>query len=216
MRGVDPNGKVWDDPSVDAAIFDAFRHIQRDFNLDLDACKGSFSLVTVPGQQEYPISGLASDFVQLRDVIDATGMLLQPDDKENLYSQGFYNLIGQQIALPSRRYFFNGNIGLYPTPSTVQTLMCFYRKSLPLPTSDGVTLSPLPVDFDRAIGLLGAYYLWSQPQNGYPQGAIKMENQYRHDELPSLKAVYAIQDRKNAYWGVKRRKYSVFNDKTSY
>jgi len=151
----DPNDKIWSLSTKEAAINNAYFHLQKDGNFRWPENEATTTQATTAGTAEY---SLPSDFIRLDLAQDSTALgELTPTSKSIVMRNGAGS--GQ----PSSYYLFADKIGFYPTPDGGYTINLLYRKKLP--TMTAVVDCAFPADFDAAIVRMAAYIIWSTTKN---------------------------------------------------
>lgn len=180
MKNVDPNGKVWDDTAVTAALNNGYAKVQAAGTYAWPENQATGSVVFVGGVAE---AALPADFVSLRTLRSSWN--LSAGSKED-----FFNVDPTQTGVPYAYYLEGANLGLFPTPASGGTVAILYNKVLPALT-DSVG-SALPVAFDIAIAKAAAYHILS----GSPRFAVEAQNKLAEFNLEMNKlAFYRFRDR---------------------
>ncbi len=177
MKNMDPNGKVWDDPAMDRAVNDGYRMVQKMGTYAWPANQATGTVSVVAGTQEHD---LPADFVSLR-AVRATSWGLSLGYKEDFFNQS------QQQGTPYAYYLEGSKIGLYPIPSSGDTLQLLYNKRLATLTSSQD--SQFSDAYDTAIAKAAAYAILS----GSPRFAREAQNKLA--ELQTEIATLTMQDR---------------------
>ena len=152
---IDRLWKVWDDSEWNDAIWGAIEEVQNYGNFRLQENNATTTFNTVVDQAEYDISTSITD-LQGINVVEFDNVTLDTITYEDVIMDNETIPTGT----PTNYYIYNNKIGLYPTPSVVDTVTVVYNKKLTLPTDDADE-SPLSSEYDRAIILYAQYTLLS-------------------------------------------------------
>jgi hypothetical protein len=148
MKNMDPNGKVWDDSSVDASVNQGLLEVQKRGNFAWPLNSASSSVAVVAGTQEY---ALPADFIRMNTIAN-TPWSVSNVEKADVFGQS-------TSGVPSKYYLDGANIGFYPLPSSSATVPFMYWRQLPTVTSSVDCV--LPSRYDVAIAKAASYYLLS-------------------------------------------------------
>ncbi len=169
MKNMDPNGRVWSDSQVDAAVNDGQRRVQLSGNYAWPANSASATVTQVPRGE----SDLPADFARVR-VVKYGASKLDRVEKDDVFGE-------TASGLPAYYYVDGGKMGFSPLPSMAGSVSLLYWKALPTIT-DLVDCS-LPSDFDRAIAKAAAYYLLAGTPR-YAQAAAGKLAEYNLELAP--------------------------------
>ena len=149
---IDPNGKVWSDPTLNQFINSAYFQLQKDGSFNWRENDGNYSFSLTSGTQEY---SLPTGFIRT-DLVRYNGTELTSTSKVALKRQ--YSSFAS--GTPSKYYLNGGYIGLDVVPNVTGTLDIDYRKQLTAFTADA-DVSSFPETMDNAMVKYGAYLAWS-------------------------------------------------------
>lgn len=162
---IDPNGKVWNDTTLDQFINSAYFQVQKDWNFNWSENDGNYSFSLTSGTQEY---ALPTGFIRT-DLVRYAGTELFPTSKVDL--KRIYSSFVS--GTPSRYYVNGGFIGLDVIPNVTGTLDIDYRKQLTAFTSDSDN-SSFPETMDDVMTKYGAYLAWSTTKGNEQTAQLKL------------------------------------------
>lgn len=187
---IDPNGRVWNDTTLERAIGDAIDQIESDGNYDWHFNNAENSENTVIGQSGYD---LPDNFVRLEnDTVLYNSAELYPID----YNFGWKNNYFSTNGTPSNFALWGDKIYLGKAPDAIQTLKYLYKKK----QTPMVALSDdsgLPSGFDTACIKWAAYLCWSTIE-GKENKAISAAQDYQ-EAMKGLFAQYLGRRDSNTY-----------------
>lgn len=151
---IDPNGRVWNDSTLDNALNDAVLQIESDGNFDWHFNNAENSESSVVSQAGYD---LPDDFVRIENdaVLYDSGEIRLMD-----YNYAWKNKYFETDGTPSIFSIWANKIYLGFRPNSIKTLKYLYKKKLTEMTADAND-SGLPNEFDTAIVKWAAYLCWS-------------------------------------------------------
>lgn len=200
---IDTQKNVWSDDTLNNYLNDSYSRIQRDGDYDWQETMGGNQLTTTAsGTQEYT---LPSDNARL-DLIRFNGNELFYTTKIATKRMDTTNI---STSTPSHYYIESGIIGLWPIPTTAQTLDIDYRKRLTRLSSDSDTID-FNEDFDQAVINFASYLAW----NGYRGGEEKAANELAayQIELDKLLQTYLIFSQENLKFNTQIANYSAYDN----
>lgn len=164
---IDTQKNIWSDDTLTGYINDAYSRVQRDGDYDWQETMGGNALTTtVSGTQEYslPSDNARLDLVQFNgnELFYTTKVATKRKDSTTVSS-----------STPSNYYVESGIIGLWPIPTSAQTLDLDYRKRLTTLSSDSDTID-FNVDYDQAIVNFAAYLAWNGYRNSEDKGQFEL------------------------------------------
>lgn len=168
---IDPNGRVWDDNTLNRNIETARRKIQQDGNYDWHFNDGEdTSITTSIGTAEYT---LPTGFVRLESVKYDT-WVLQPTTKSYLKKTNSSLAVNGK---PVYYYLLGSKIGLFQRPDEAKTLDFTFRKKLAAFTAD-TSVEEMDDEFIEAIVQYACYLSWADIQ-GREDKAVQAMQGYR-------------------------------------
>lgn len=199
---IDPNGKIWNDNTLNAFIQQAQYQVQQDGNYDWTFNQdGTNTQSTVASQATY---SLPSDFGRL-ELVKYNNQQLKPTTLRELHEK---NTTITGTGTPSKYYLTGDNIGLYLEPDAVNDLFILYKKKLAAFT-DNTTDNGMPAEFDDAVALYASYLAW-KTIDGKQDKAIQALQSYRLS-LEGLMAQFIAGRRDEADFGFRFEVISIAN-----
>lgn len=152
---IDPNGRIWNDATLNGYLVEAVNQIQQDGNYDWHFNDAEGSDNTVASQTSYD---LPTDFVRLEyDTVKINGVSMQKADYRWLWRDKLFDSTGDPTfyALRGTKIYFA------LTPDTGgDSITYLYRKKLATMSAD-TDDSGLDTEFDNALVKWAAYLAWS-------------------------------------------------------
>ena len=199
----DPNGKIWNDPTLDRYIDKAYLKVQKDGNFQWRENQANTTFSTVIGTQEY---ALATDLGKIQlvrfnwSVVYKT-TLVQLKKEQSTFVNG----------QPSRYYLNWNNIGFDVISNIVGTVDFDYVKRLARFTAD-TDESAFWEDFDAAIVKYAAFLAWSAMDWKQQTAAVK-EREYTL-EIETLISSYLFDDTADLTYFLQKGTRGVTNSQT--
>jgi len=177
---IDPNGKIWNDSTLNSYINRAYLQIQQDWNLDWQ--ENDANTTYTPTAQE---TTLPTDFWKVI-LIRYNWTELFPTTKAELKRQ----YTSFQSGTPYKYYLFSNKLWTDTIPSW-WTIDLDYKKINASLSADSDT-SAYPLNFDTAIVKYSAYLAWSATR-GNAQTATEKLQEYKN-EVKTLSWSYVYND----------------------
>lgn len=177
---IDPNGKIWNDSTLNIYINRAYLQIQKDGNFDWQENDANTSYT--PAAQE---TALPSDFWKVK-LVRYNWTELWKTTKIQLKRE--YQTF---VSWTPDRYYLYSNKLWTDVIVTSWTIDLEYKKINAKFTAD-TDESAYPDDFDIAITKYGAYLAWSSPRGNTQTASSKLQ-EYRL-ELDTLRSTFIFND----------------------
>lgn len=165
---IDPNGKVWDNNTLDYYVNKWYERVQQDFQYALPANQTSTTLSTIAGTTEY---SKPTGFKRLIGIFDDSYKLTKIEKTDFLMNRA-------SESKPASYYIFGSKIGLYPTPDSTYSLDLMYNKKLPELTA--TVDSELDEDYEDLVVLWACYLMLLSVEKS--QKALLISNQYKQQK----------------------------------
>lgn len=144
---IDPNAKVWSNPTLDIFINSWYEQVQKDFQYSMPECETSTTINTVAGTEVY---ARPSDYVRMIGLYDDTYNLTKTSKQQTMIARA-------TESKPSSYYLYGNNIGFYPVPDNTYSIDFLYNRKLPKLTDAQDSL--LPEQYDDLINLYATYLM---------------------------------------------------------
>jgi len=183
----DRTGRIWSNDDIMDSLNTSILQVQKATNFGWqqnDACQ---EIQTVQWQQEYSIA------------TNTQGIQLVQYENRYLHSAQKETLLAITQTTPSGTpmyyYIWNGNLWLWPTPTTSnKTIEINYSKFL-IPLSLDTDTLPFPESFTKAVVLYTAYDLFSQLGWDTNIQSANIKKKRYWEELATIILAYLVPDR---------------------
>jgi len=189
----DPNGKIWDDATINKYINKAYLKVQKDGNFQWRENQGNTTFPTESWVQEYV---LPTDLGKVQLVRFNWTVLITTTKV----------LLKRQLSTfvswtPSKYYLFWANIWFDVLPNVVWTIDLDYQKRLAKFITD-TQESAFNDDFDTAIVKYAAFLAWSSIDGKQQTAGVELD-EYKL-EIDTLVSTYIFDDINDLHFGLQR------------
>ena len=199
---IDPNGKIWNDSTLDLYLNRAYLQLQQDWNLDWQ--ENDANTTYTPSAQE---TSLPTDFGKIvlvrynwTELISTTKIQMKRE------------IATFQAWTPSRYYLYSNTLGTDTIPSS-GTIDLDYKKINAGFTAD-TDESDYPTTFDTALVKYSAYLAWSSPRGNVQTAASKLQEYNLEKE--TLIWMYIFNDVNDLSFSTQRRRTITNQDTAIY